>query len=419
MSSVIEGGLSFAFEKCTSPVACCAIHVKSGTRYEPEGFGGLAHFTEHLLFKGTETRKAATVNTVIERLGGELNAYTTKEETVIHATVLKEDFAKAVDLLFDIAFRCVFPEKEIEKERGVVIEEIGTYKDSPAEQIFDDFEELLFAGTPLSMPVLGKISSLKKINRRVVEEYYRKIFVPENMFFTATADLPEKKVEDLVRKSFAKYGRSGNDGGVGLVVTNDIVQQSIAPAAELMSDIPFERIHSRRSHQAHCIVGGRAYSSYTDSRVPFGLLVNMVGGPGANSRLNLLLREKNGLVYSVDASYGQYSDAGVLMIYFGCEKSHVSKCEKLIYKVLAEYVENNISERTLAAAKKQFIGQMLIASDSVEARVLSAGKSLMTYGRVVGLQETRDLVNSVTVADIRRVAEECFVSDNLSKLLYL
>lgn len=427
MSVVMEGGLSFAFEKCTSPVACCAIHIKSGTRNEPDGFGGLAHFTEHLLFKGTETRKASTVNSFIERLGGELNAYTTKEETVIHATVLKEDLAKAVDLLMDIAFCCVFPEKELEKERGVVIEEIGTYKDSPSEQIFDDFEELLFEGTPLSMPVLGKVASLKKINRSVVETYYRKMFVPENMFFTATADLPENKVEDMVRKAFEKYVRKRGTATAsdstphiatsGMASVRNVLQGP--ESAELSVSTPFDRTHTRRGHQAHCIIGGRAYSSYMENRVTFGLLVNMIGGPGANSKLNLLLREKNGLVYSVDASYGQYSDAGILMIYFGCEKNHVPQCEKLIYKVLDEFVEDSISERTLSAAKKQFLGQMLIASDSAEARTLSIGKSLMTYGRVISLQESRDLINSVTTDDIRRVAQECFVRDNLSKLLYL
>ena len=188
--------MKFAFKRSLSPVAYCAIHIKTGTRYEDAGKGGLAHVTEHLLFKGTETRSANTVNSYIEKLGGELNAYTTKEETVIHATVLKEDLRRAVDLLMDIAFRCTFPEKEIEKERGVVLEEINTYKDSPSEQIYDDFEELMFEGTPLSMPVLGKAKYLRKADRSIVEGYYRAMFRQDRMYFTAVADMEEKKAEE-------------------------------------------------------------------------------------------------------------------------------------------------------------------------------------------------------------------------------
>lgn len=375
--------------------------------------GGLAHFTEHLLFKGTESRKAGTVNSMIERLGGELNAYTTKEETVIHATVLKEDLAKAVDLLMDIAFRCTFPEKEIEKERGVVLEEINTYKDSPSEQIFDDFEELLFAGTPLSMPVLGKAASLRRIRRDTVTDYYGKRFVPSNMFFTATADFPEGKVLEMVQRSFGKYR-------VSHVTENEISgePQGLVPE-EPEPVVPFVKNVNRRSHQAHCIIGAKAFSAYREERIPLGLLVNIIGGPVANSRLNMLLREKNGLVYSVDASLGLYSDSGVAAVYFGCEKSNVAKCEKLICEVLDDMIGNRMSDRALNSAKKQFIGQMIIASDSAESRVLSMGKSLMTYGRVIGLQESREMIERISAEDIRSAAESVFVKERLSKLLYL
>ena len=197
--------MRFAFKRSLSPVAYCALHIQTGTRYEEPGRGGLAHFTEHLLFKGTETRSAGTVNSYIEKLGGELNAYTTKEETVIHATVLKEDLRRAVDLLMDIAFRCTFPEKEIDKERSVVLEEINTYRDSPAEQIYDDFEEIIFEGTPLSMPVLGKAKYLRKADREVVSDYYRKMFREENMYFTAVADMEEGRVREMVERALGKY----------------------------------------------------------------------------------------------------------------------------------------------------------------------------------------------------------------------
>ena len=206
--------MRFAFKRSLSPVAYCALHVKTGTRYEKPGQGGLAHFTEHLLFKGTETRSANTVNSYIEKLGGELNAYTAKEETVIHATVLKEDLRRAVDLLMDIAFRCTFPEKEIDKERGVILEEISTCKDSPPEQIYDDFEELLFEGTSLAMPVLGKARYLRKIDRKAVEDYYRMMFREERMYFTAVADLEEGKPDDTARQSsFRAYSPAAQPPG--------------------------------------------------------------------------------------------------------------------------------------------------------------------------------------------------------------
>lgn len=413
MSVVLPGGMAFAFERCTSPVACCAVHVKSGTRHEPDGMGGLAHFAEHLLFKGTEGRKASTVNAMIERLGGELNAYTTKEETVIHATVLKEDLPKAIDLLMDISFRCVFPEKEIEKERSVVLEEINTYKDSPSEQIFDDFEELLFKGTPLSMPVLGKAASLRRIRRSTVEEYYRKCFVPSNMFFTATADLPEEKVLGVVLRYLDKYCPAA------YAADSHVSGQQDGIPEELGYIPPFCKTVNRRSHQVHCIIGARSFSAYRNERVPAGLLVNILGGPVANSRLNVLLRERNGLVYSVDASIGLYSDSGVASIYFGCEKSNVRKCEKLIGKVLEEMISERMSDRTLKGAKKQFLGQMTIASDGVESKTLSMGKSLMMYGRVISLDESRELIEQVTAEDVRCAAESIFAEGKLSKLLYV
>lgn len=409
--------MKFAFKRSLSPVAYCAIHIKTGTRYEDAGKGGLAHFTEHLLFKGTETRSANTVNSYIEKLGGELNAYTTKEETVIHATVLKEDLRRAVDLLMDIAFRCTFPEKEIEKERGVVLEEINTYKDSPSEQIYDDFEELMFEGTPLSMPVLGKAKYLRKADRSIVEGYYRAMFRQDRMYFTAVADMEEKKVFGMVQKALSVYFTDpspvlelcGEESG-------DNIKAEVPP---LLPAVPqFQRTAARHNHQAHCIIGARAYAAYDSRRTALSLLVNILGGPVANSTLNLLLRERYGLVYSVDASYGLYSDAGITTIYFGCEKSNLNRCLSLTAKVLASLREEQLSTRTLSWAKKQLLGQMAIASDNGEAQVLAMGKSLMTYGRVISNAETARLIEKVTAEDIRSAAAEVFDPAGLSTLIY-
>lgn len=407
--------MKFAFKRSLSPVAYCALHIQAGTRNEDAGRGGLAHFTEHLLFKGTETRSAGTVNSYIEKLGGELNAYTTKEETVIHATVLKEDMRRAVDLLMDIAFRCTFPQKEIEKERSVVIEEINTYKDSPSEQIYDDFEELLFDGTPLSMPVLGKAKYLRKADREAVNGYYRALFTQENMCFTAVADMDESKAREMVERSLDKYSWQKGAGLDG----SDPVGRTASAGGLLKVNSPFDRTLNRHNHQTHCIMGARAYSAYDSRRIPLSLLINILGGPVANSRLNLLLRERHGLVYSVDASYGLYSDAGIATIYFGCERSNLDRCISLTDKVLTTLREDLISARALNWAKKQLLGQMAIASDNGEAQVLSMGKSLMTYGRVVGNEESAKAIEAVTAEDIRSAAAEVFNPSGLSRLTYL
>lgn len=399
--------MQFAFKKSNSPVSYCAISIKTGTRDENQKYGGMAHFTEHLIFKGTETRTANTINSHIERLGGELNAYTTKEETVIHATVLKEDISKAVDLLCDLAFKSVFPEKELEKEKSVVIEEIKSYKDSPSDQIFDDFEEYLFRGTPLSMPVLGKVATLKKIKRDMMLNYYHSRFVPSNMTFTSVADLDEDKVKGILLKALRKYAPSEKDC------------PSVPERAKVLLPLPcFSKVVPKKNHQVHCIIGGCAYSYYQEKRIPLILLMNILGGPAANSRLNLLMREKNALVYGVEASFTQYEDTGLFTIYFGCDKDNLEKCVFLVEKTLEESREIPMAPRTLAQAKKQLLGQLVISSDNGEAQTLSMGKSLMVFGRTMEMEETRSLIEKITSDDILAVAQDILAPDKLSRLIY-
>lgn len=410
MTVKFPSGMRFAFRKSASPVAYCAIHIKAGTRFETSGCGGLAHFTEHLIFKGTQDKSAGVINSCIEKLGGELNAYTTKEEIVIHSTILKEDLSKAVSLLTELAFRCVFPEKEIEKEKDVVIEEIKSYKDSPADQIYDDFEEYVFKGTPLSMPVLGKVSALRRIGRDAVTGYYGRMFIPENMVFTIVADMEEERARGFVESALAKYLSDGK------------ADERAAPAALLPLSFEnqvfnIERI--RRNHQSHCILGSRACSFYDSRRIPLILLANIIGGPASNSRLNLLLREKNALVYSVECNYSQFVDAGILTVYFGCDKTHIDKCEKLIYKVFAEAKDHLLSERALKEAKKQLLGQLAIAADSGEAQALSMGKSIMVFDRVIETEENMKNVEAVTAEQILEVAQDVLDRDKISRLLYI
>lgn len=412
LTQTFPSGLRFSFRRSQSAVAYCALSVRTGTRDEDPGLGGLAHFTEHLLFKGTARRTAASINNRLERLGGELNAYTTKEETVLHATVLKEDLAKAVDLLFELAFASVFPEKELEKERTVILDEINSCRDVPAEQIFDDFEERMFAGTPLSVPVLGRAVSLKRIDRNAVVSYVARRFIPERMSFTVVADLPSSQVCRIVGTAADAWCPSGSDGSAAALYPET------GPSVDPFSLRPFRETVRRRGFQAHCVLGVPAYSAYDPRRIPLILLVNLLGGPAANSRLNTVLRERNALVYGVDAAYNAYRDCGCLTVYFGCDREHFGRCLELTLRELNRLADEPLSRSALQAARKQWLGQYAVSSDNGESQVLAMGKSLLMYGHVLEPGQVRELMERVTSADLQSVAREMFAPHRLSCLAY-
>lgn len=412
--TILENGCMFAFRRTCSNVAYIAVSIKAGTRDEGPFPCGLAHFTEHLIFKGTESKSAATINSCLEKLGGELNAYTSKEETVLHATVLKEDIHTAADLLMDIAFNSIFPEKEIEKERAVIIEEIKSYKDSPADQIFDDFEEMLFCGTPLATPVLGKTASIRKIKRNDILSYWEERFIPENMCITVAADLEEDKIQDMMNRILRKRLSSRR---AATPVSSPCGRPSRIPIA--VGEIkPFIHETSHHHHQVHCIIGAPAYSLYQDERLPLVLLTNYLGGPAANSTLNILLRERNALVYGVDAAFTQYEDTGLVTIYFGCDKEHFEKCKSLIYKEFSRVRDTFPSQSVLKRAKKQLLGQIAISSDNGEAQVLSMGKNLMVYGKIPDQEQIRAGIEAITPEDFRKAAIETFNPERLSILAF-
>lgn len=413
--------LKFSLKQVTSPVAYCALTTKCGSRDEDPQYNGLAHFTEHMFFKGTAKRRSGSINNVLERVGGELNAYTTKEETVLHCTVLKEDLYKAIDLLMELAFTSVFPQKELEKERDVIIEEIVSYKDVPADAIYEHFEQLLFEGYPLQMQILGEKKSLKKIDSAVMQEYNRKYFVPGNMAFTVAANVKREQVAAMVKKSAKKY--IGREIELDIVEEGDltnvpaIVQQRSVWEPE-GGFIPFNKVIAKRSHQAHCIVGAPAYCAYDQKRIALSLLANILGGPASGSRLNTSLREKNGLVYSVEAVYTPYADTGIFSIYFGCDKEDTDKCLALVKKELDKVVESPLTPLQLKGAKKQLIGQLSIAQDNNEAQALSMGKSLVVYGKISNFEQMRQKVESITAEQLHQVAKEILSWDRMSTLIY-
>lgn len=401
-----ECGIRYAVKRSGSAVAYCSLGITCGTRSETGFHSGIAHFTEHTLFKGTAHKKSSVINGYLDKLGGELNAYTTKEEIVLHATVLKEDLMKASSLLMEIATLATFPENEVNTERGVVIDEIKSYKDNPAEDIYDRFEEKLFAGHALTNPILGSVKSVKEITSEELRRFVKEKFVPEAMAFTIVADIDEKRMEagllKLVGKFFADFRPSEN----GLV----------RPARVELCNV-FDEMISRKTHEANAVVGGYAPSLYEEKeRLATVLLSNILAGPAMNSILNSILREKHGWVYGVESSYTQYADTGILAISLGCEKENLDRCLAAIDKEILKLQTQELTERKLNAAKKQLLGQLAISSDNGEAQCLSMGKSLLAYDKVWTGAETRNQIEGITSGQIMEMACRIFAPGKTSRL---
>lgn len=414
ISGKTDSGLQYAVKRSGSSVGYCALSIKCGTRDE-EGFhSGIAHFVEHTIFKGTEHRSASVINGYLDKLGGELNAFTTKEEIVFHATVLKEDLPKASALLFELATCPTFPEHEINTEKGVVIDEIHSYKDTPSEDIYDRFEEMLFEGHPLSRPILGTAASVKKISHDELIRFVREKFLPEKMAFTVVADIDEKKMERDVLKLEGKFfGRTDKE-------FSDKVNEPVSDSCGPVPGERFEKTLNKRNHQANCVMGGFAPSLYQErERLATVLLCNILGGPASNSILNSVLREKNGWVYGVECGYTQFADTGMVAISLGCDKNNLDRCLNAIEKEIRKLQEAPLTERKLKAAKKQLMGQLAISGDNGETQCLSMGKSLLAYGKISGDRKTKELIEGITAEDIREMAQVIFAPEKISKLIYI
>ena len=401
-------GLQYAVKRSGSAVGYCALSIKCGTRDEEGYHGGIAHFVEHTIFKGTEHRSASVINSYLDRLGGELNAFTTKEEIVFHATVLKEDLGKAASLLLELATCPTFPEHEIQTEKGVVIDEIHSYKDTPSEDIYDRFEEMIFSGHPLSGNILGTTASVKKISRDELLKFVKEKFLPGSMAFTVVADIDEARMEKDIIKMAEKYF------GTEPVSCPDI------PCRRQPSGEIFDKTISKRNHQANCVIGALAPSLYQErERLATVLLCNILGGPATNSILNSVLREKNGWVYSVECGYTQFADTGLVAITLGCDKANLEKCLKAIDKEIAKLQAEPLSERRLKAAKKQLLGQLAISSDNGETQCLSMGKGLLAYGKISSGKDNKAMVEAITAEDVQEMAQKIFDSNKISRLTYI
>lgn len=409
ISGRADCGIRYAVKRSGSAVAYCSLGIACGTRYEQGFHSGIAHFTEHTLFKGTEHKSSSVINGYLDRLGGELNAYTTKEEIVLHATILKEDLPKASSLLMEIATEATFPDNEVNTERGVVIDEIKSYKDSPSEDVYDRFEEKLFRGHSLSMPILGTPQSVRATSADELRRFYKEKFVPGSMVFTIVADIDEKRMEADLLRTFDKFF-----SGSGMVSGELTRPESVT------LDNVFDEVINKRNHEANAVIGGYAPSLYEEKeRIATSLMSNILGGPAMNSILNDILREKHGWVYGVESSYTQYSDTGIMAISLGCERENTEKCIDAVRREITKLQDNALTDRKLRAAKKQFLGQIAISSDNGESQCLSMGKSLLAYGKVASAEEIKREIEEVSADMIRDMACRIFAPDRTSCLILL
>lgn len=409
-TKTFDCGLKLVLKRTTSPVSYSALTIKSGTRDEPEGKDGIAHMAEHMLFKGTLKRTPREISDRLELLGGELNAYTTKEETVVYSAVLKEDTAKAVDLMMEMAFTSTFPEDELDKERQVVIDEINMYKDSPSDCIFDDFEQMLYGTHPLARPILGTSRSLRKIKSADLKAYVGLNFKPERMCISIVGGITLQRAEKIVADSIRRYVPEG-------YVPSEVKIPSLNGGGLSAGEF-FRREISKKNHQINCIIGASAPSYYEEERLTVILLSNLLGGPSTNSRLNQLLRERNALVYTVESMYVPFADTGSFLIYFGCEKQNTDKCLELIDNQLDSLRTEPLPEKEIAAAKKQLLGQLAISSDNGEAQALSTGKSITVFGRIMPDDEVRARINAITSRQLQETAARLLATGRLSRLIY-
>ena len=402
-SFVLANGLRIIHLPSLSPVSYCGIAVHAGTRDEQPEQYGLAHFVEHTLFKGTEKRKVRHILNRMEAVGGELNAYTTKEETFLYTICLQDDVERAIELLSDLIYRSQFPEAEIEKEREVVIDEIHSYEDSPSELIFDEFENSVFAGNDLGHAILGDVESIQGFTSATCRDFVKNFYYPENMVFFSYGKTPLSKIQRYVYKYLS---------------VNFPAAPSRAPRRFPEAVAPESILKNKNLHQTHVVIGGKAYGISEDKRMGLLLLTNILGGPGMNSRLNVSMREKYGLVYSVDAEVASYTDTGLFTIYFGCDPESKDQCLQLIEKELKRMRNSRLSGSQLAAAVKQWKGQLGISSENNESVALRLGKNFLHFNRYDALPHTYQKIDALTAADLLETANEIYDEKRLFSLIY-
>jgi predicted Zn-dependent peptidase len=399
---VLENGIRLIHKPVNSIIAHAGLFVNAGSRDEDVNQHGLAHFIEHVIFKGTQKRKPYHIISRLEDVGGDLNAYTTKEETCVHASFLKEDTERAIELINDIFFNSVFPEKEIEKEKEIVIDEINSYKDNPSELIFDDFEEMIFPNNPLGRNILGTPEVLKVYKRDDLIRFLNNNYHTNEIVLCVVGDISLSKMLKLFQKYFSHIPSN--------------LRSEDTRVVNFYKPVFKEEI--KNNFQAHCVIGMPTFSYKDSRRITLHLLNNILGGPGMNSRLNMSLRERHGCTYNVESSYNPYADTGAFSVYFGTDKDNLDKCIKLINKEFVDLKSNKLGDIKLAKAKKQLMGQMAIASESNENIMLNMGKSFLVFGKVDSLEEIYQQIHTISSQQLLDVANIVFDESMLSRIIY-
>lgn len=404
-TATLDNGLRAIHCPSASPVVYCGYEVCAGTRDEKEGEEGMAHFCEHTTFKGTRHRSAMQILNRLESVGGDLNAFTNKEDTVYYSAILKNHFPRAVDLLTDIVFGSTYPQAEIDKEVEVICDEIESYNDSPAELIFDDFENAIFAGHPLGHNILGSADTLRTYTTADAMRFTQRYYRPENTVFFVYGDVDFKSVVRQLKRATSAFPAA-----------QPLID--VTPSITLPPYQPRHIVHDKGTHQAHVMVGNRAYSAHDSHRLPLYLLNNILGGPGMNARLNISLRERNALVYTVESSMVSYSDTGLWCTYFGCDPKDVKKCLRLVRRELDRVMDRPLSESQLKAAKRQIKGQIGVACDNRESFALDFGKAFLHYGWLKDVEKLMADIDNVTAREIQQAALDIFDPDRMTTLIY-
>lgn len=401
-TATLSNGLRVIHLPSDSAVVYCGIGINAGARHEQRGEEGLAHFCEHVSFKGTKRRSSLQILNCLESVGGDLNAFTNKEDTFFHAAVLKEHLPRAVDLLTDIVFQSVYPDSEIQHELDVICDEIESYNDSPAELIYDEFENMLFHHHALGHNILGTRERVRLFTSADAHRFTRRFYRPDNAVFFAYGDVDfDRLVKTLAQKTPS--------------LVSPLCEESAE--AQPMEPQPANSQDSSLHHQAHVMIGCKAFAYDDERRLPLTLLNNLLGGPGMNARLNLSLRERNGLVYTVESTTAFYGDTGVWCTYFGCDHDDVKRCLRLVHRELDRVVQHPLSPRQLAAAKRQLKGQIAIACDNREQYALDFARLFLHHGQERSVPQLMERIDAVTAEQMQQVAQELFAPDHLQQLI--
>lgn len=385
----LPSGLRIVHQQSKSHVEYCGVAINVGSRDEAVDQYGLAHFVEHTIFKGTKHRKSWHIINRMEAIGGELNAYTTKEETILYSVFPYGNVRRAIELISDLVISSQFPANELNKEREVVADEINSYLDTPSEAVYDDFEDLMFAGSALGHNILGTVDAISGFTQDVCRQYLKDYYTAENMVLFYMGKTKPDKIFSLAENYFST------------LVPKGVSRQRVMPIVQPR----FDEVKNIGSHQSHTIIGAHLPGLYSEMRYPIALFANLLGGPGMNSLLNVALRERRGLVYNVEASTAMFTDAGALMIYFGCDPDDLTRCRNIVRQTLDRMIDGGLSVRAIEAAKKQYLGQLAVASDNREQVALSLGRSMMYFGDIKSPEDIKNQILAITPDDVRKVAE--------------